>query len=239
MKISRIKLTGMRNEEWFNFFTEFKTFVEQESSPKALDIEALFATFLVLYAQADKALEVLRKSSYTAEIVQLDGVRDGTYRGLTETVRAGLHHYSAPVREAAEKLEVIIDRYGNLSAKPYNEETAGIYNLLQDLRAKVNEVSILNLSGWLNELEANSQAFETAILARNAEEAGHVADVNMLEIRRQTDRCYLDIVERLEALMLIQGDAAFAGFVNKLNANIARYKNVLSRRGHHKEEKTD
>jgi hypothetical protein len=228
----------MRNEEWFNFFTEFKTFVEQ-STPGALDIEALFATFLALYGQADKALEVLRKSSYTAEIVHLDGVRDGTYRGLTETVRAGLHHYSTPMREAAEKLEVIFEHYGNLSAKPYNEETSGIYNLLQDLRAKANEVSILNLSGWLDELEVNNQAFETAILARNAEEAGHIADVNILEIRRQTDRCYLDIVERLEALMLIQGNTTFADFVNNLNANITRYKNILSRRGHHKEEKTD
>jgi hypothetical protein len=228
----------MRNEEWFNFFTEFKTFVEQVS-PKVLDIEALFATFLVLYAQADKSLEVLRKSSYTAEIVSLDGVRDGTYRGLTETVRAGLHHYSTPVREAAEKLEVIIEHYGNLSAKSYNEETAGIYNLLQDLRARTAEATVFDLSGWLNELEANNQAFETAILARNAEEAGHVADVNMLEIRRQTDRCYLDIVERLEALMLIQGDAAFTGFVSLLNANIARYKSALSRRGHHRDEKTE
>jgi hypothetical protein len=228
----------MRNEEWFNFFTEFKTFVTQSTS-EALDIETLFLTFLTLYGQADKALEILRKSSYTSEIVRLNGVRDSTYRGLAETVKSGLHHYLAPTREAAEKLKMILDHYGNLSTKPYNEETSGIYNLLQDLRAKTAEVAALNLSGWLNELEANNQAFEAAILARNAEGADHIVDINMLEVRRQTDRCYLDIVERIEALILIQGNAAFADFVNKLNTNIERYKNVLSRRGHHKEEKTD
>jgi flagellar biosynthesis chaperone FliJ len=228
----------MRNEEWFNFFTEFKTFVAQSTS-EALDIETLFLTFLALYEQADKALEVLRKSSYTSEIVRLDGVRDVTCRGLKETVKSALHHYLAPMCEAAEKLEVILDHYGNLSTKPYNEETSGIYNLLQDLRAKTAEVATLNLSGWLDELEANNQAFEAAILARNAESADHIADLNVLKIRRQTNRCYLDIVERLEALMLIQGDAAFADFVNKLNANIERYKNALSRRVYHKEEKTD
>ncbi|MDR1114864.1 MAG: DUF6261 family protein [Tannerella sp.] len=238
MKITRIKLKSLRNEEWFNFFTEFKTFVEQ-STPEALDIEALFATFLVLYLQADESLEILRKSSYTSEIIRLDGVRGGTFRGLTDIVKAGEHHYLAPVREAAEKLEVILDHYGNLSAKPYNEETSGIYNLLQDLRAKSIEIDTLNLLGWIDELEANNQAFEAAILARNAERADSIVDLNMLEIRRQTDRCYLDIVERLEALILIQGAAAFSDFVNKLNTNITRYKNVLSRRGHHKEEKTD
>jgi hypothetical protein len=40
MKILRIKLIRLRNEEWFNFFTEFKTFVTQ-STPQALNIEAL------------------------------------------------------------------------------------------------------------------------------------------------------------------------------------------------------
>jgi hypothetical protein len=238
MKISRIKLIRLRNEEWFNFFTEFKTFVEQ-ISPQALNIEALFAKFQALYVQADESLEVLRKSSYTAEIVHLDGVRDSTYRGLAEAVKSAQHHYHAPMREAADKLEVILEHYGNLSAKPYNEETAGIYNLLQDFRTKyAAEVNTLALSGWLDELEANNKAFETAILARNAEEAGNSIDVKMLEVRRQTDRCYLDIVERLEALMLIQGDAPFAAFVKKLNTNIERYKSVLSRRGQHKGEET-
>ncbi|MDR2679496.1 MAG: DUF6261 family protein, partial [Tannerella sp.] len=84
----------------------------------------------------------------------------------------------------------------------------------------------------------NNQAFETAILARNTEGAANMADINMREIRHQTDRCYLDIVERLEALMLIHDDAAFAAFVKKLNTNIERYRNALSRRGHHKEEKS-
>jgi hypothetical protein len=41
-------------------------------------------------------------------------------------------------------------------------------------------------------------------------------------------------VERIEALSLIQGDAAFADFVNTLNANIERYKISLSRRGGNK-----
>jgi hypothetical protein len=31
MTVRRIRLKKMRNEEWFNFFTEFKTFVEESS----------------------------------------------------------------------------------------------------------------------------------------------------------------------------------------------------------------
>ncbi|MDR1119904.1 MAG: DUF6261 family protein, partial [Dysgonamonadaceae bacterium] len=73
-----------------------------------------------------------------------------------------------------------------------------------------------------------------AILDRNDEAAGKADQVKMLDTRRQTDRCYLDIVERIEALALIQGDAAFVDFANALNANIERYKISLSRRAGNK-----
>ncbi|MDR0573311.1 MAG: DUF6261 family protein [Tannerella sp.] len=236
MKIKRIKLNRLRNDEWFNFFTEFKSFVMQ-STPAALDIEALFNTFVALYTQADESLEVLRKSSYTAEIVHLDSLRDRTYRGLVEAIRSGLHHYSEVQSAAAERLKPLFDHYGDLSAKSYNEETASIYNILQELRGQyAPQVVSLALQGWIDELERNNVAFEAAILARNTEGADKAADVKMLEIRRQTDRCYLDILERLEALMLIQGDDAFTGFVKELDTNIDRYRKILSRRHRSKTE---
>jgi hypothetical protein len=230
MKIKRIKLNRFRNEEWFNFFTEFKEFVTQ-STPETLNIEALYAVFLALYAQADETLEILRKSSYTSEIVQLDGVRDGTYRGLSEAVKSSQHHYVEAQSAAARKLKPLFDHYGDVPAKPYNEETAIIYNLLQELRGQyAPQIATLSLQGWLDELERNNLAFEAAILARNAEIADKSIDETMLEVRRKTDRCYLDIVERIEALILVQGDTNFAVFVKLLNANIERYQNVLSRR---------
>ncbi|MDR2805935.1 MAG: hypothetical protein LBB85_09935, partial [Dysgonamonadaceae bacterium] len=101
MKIERIRLDRLRNEEWFNFFTEFKTFVTQ-STPQALNIEVLFTAFLALYAQADEALEILRKSAYTDEIIHLDAARDSSFRGLSETAQSALHHYEPLKRAAAE-----------------------------------------------------------------------------------------------------------------------------------------
>ncbi|MDR1272991.1 MAG: DUF6261 family protein, partial [Odoribacteraceae bacterium] len=129
----------------------------------------------------------------------------------------------------------ILDHFGHLAGKNYNEETAGIYNFLQELRKSCAlQLATLELNGWVDELDRANQKFETTILDRNDEAAGKADHVRMLDIRRQIDRCYLDIVERVEALSLIQGDAAFADFVNALNANIERYKIALSRRGGNK-----
>jgi hypothetical protein len=228
MKITRLKLIKLRNEEWFNFFTEFKTFVE-ETTPEVLDIEALFAVFLNFYKMADDTLEQIRKSNYTFTIVQMDGLRDDVFQGLNETVRSALHHFNEKKRTAAETLVTLFDHYGNLANRPYNEESAAIYNFLQDIRKYADEVTALDLNGWLNELERSNNEFVKTVLDRNREYAGRT-DLNMLEVRRQAGRAYLDILERIEALCLIQGDEKFAPFIKTLNANIERYKTAIMRR---------
>jgi hypothetical protein len=238
MKIKRIKLNRLRNEEWFNFFTEFKTFVEQ-TSPQKLNVEELFAVFLTLYGQADETLEKIAKSAYTSVMVRLDEARDSTFRGLDEAVKSAAHHYDPLRRQAAETLEPLFAHYGNLAAKPYNEETSGIHNFIQELRGKYAEaVARLDLTGWVDELERNNNDFESAVLERNQETAGQ-SDLRMLDIRRQTDRCYLDIVERIEAQILLMGDTAFAAFVKTLNANIDRYISLIKRRSGGKNDSGD
>jgi hypothetical protein len=228
-KIRRINLYGLRNEEWFNFFTEFKGFVEAVSA-QGLKIDNLFATFLILYAMADEAIEKIRMSSITAEMPTWDKKRNNTFRGLVMAIESGRHHFDENKRAAAEHLNPVLSQYGNLAAKPYNEETAGIYNFLQELRGNyANDIQTLELREWVDELERNNQEFEQAVLERNRENAGKT-DLQLMDVRRQTNRCYLDIVERLEALMLIEEDANYAVFVKTLNTNIERYKIALAQR---------
>ena len=232
MKIKRVKLNRLRNEEWFNFFTEFKTFVEA-TTPEALDIEALFAVFINLYIKADEALELIRKSSFTDLIVEKDRERDNAYRGLSESVHTATRHYDPDKRAAAERLIVLFDHYGNIADRSYNEETAAIYNFLQDLNGKyVNEVLALDLAGWAEELDRTNREFEQAILDRKD------SDLNMLNIRKQTDRNYLDIIERIEALCLVNGESAYADFIHMLNADIERYITSINRRSSNNKAKS-
>jgi hypothetical protein len=235
MKFKRIRLNKLRNEEWFNFFTEFKSFVE-EFFPNAQNIEELFAVFLNLYFTADKAIEKITKSGLTSAIVQLDEKRDASFRGLVSAIKSSLYHYDPTKREAAEKLSILLDHYGNLAVKPYNEETASIYNFVQELRGNyAGAIQTLALEGWVNNLDRENNDFENTVLARNRESADKT-DISLLEVRRKTDRCYLDIIERLEALMLINGDAGFEPFVKVLNNNIDRYNNAMKRRNGQKDE---
>jgi hypothetical protein len=220
----------MRNEEWFNFFTEFKTLVEQVTS-EALDINEPFAVFLYLHTKADSMLEQIRKSNFTALIVEKDAARDNAYRGICETVRTAVRHYDPVRRAVAENLIPLIDHYGNVAERPYNEETATIYNFVQDLKEKYpGEITELDLNGWIGELERTNNDFEKTVLDRNREYAGKDTEMNMFEVRKQMDGVYCEIIERIEALALIRGDGSLDGFIRTLNANCDRYISSIRRR---------
>jgi hypothetical protein len=52
----------------------------------------------------------------------------------------------------------------------------------------------------------------------------------MKAVRRQTDGVYAEVVERVNAAIVLNGEKLYAPFVNELNAFIKHYNNILAQR---------
>jgi hypothetical protein len=246
LKVKRFKNENLRNEESFQFYTVFIDLFEDGSpkednpdadgtsgvpfSPSALGIEELFAPFLVLYDKADEALELIRKSATTEKIAEADTTRDLVLRGFTEAVHSAVNHFDDAKRDAARRLQVVLGHYGNLAIKSYDEETAAIYNLLQELTgANAADVSLLGLTDWVVQLEADNKAFSALMEARYAENAGKT-ELRMKNVRKELDRCYRDIIDFIDAKALVNGEATYAPFVKELNTRVERFAAILAQR---------
>jgi hypothetical protein len=229
MKVLRVKISHLRNEEWFQLFTEFKDLAEASGVPK-LGIEALFVMFLVLYGQADVALDFIRKSLDTDLMEVADMKRDRTFRGLADAIRSALNHFVPEKKRAAEEINVVVEHFGNLSIKSGNEETAGIYNLTQMLLGEyADRTELLNLTDWVEELKKDNIAYETLVRARNDEVVSRTK-FRMKAVRKETDTVYRQMVERIEAQMVIEDSPVLENFVNKLNGFLKRYSDVIAMR---------
>ncbi|MDR1865708.1 MAG: DUF6261 family protein [Bacteroidales bacterium] len=239
MKIKKIKLSSLRNKEWFSFFTEFKSHVEDENAG-TLNIGELFAVFLSLYADANTSMEKIRKSGITDAMVECDRRRDRAFRGFANAVLSAQTHYEEPMRAAALHLDILLDHYGNLAQKPINEETAGVAKFVQELHGEyAPDVATLNLQGWITELENANNHFAALVKERTNEAAGKT-ELKLMEVRKKTDSCYFSMVSRIEATMLLNGNDALGVFVKKINITIDRYNNLLNRRsGQGKQEETE
>jgi hypothetical protein len=229
MKIMNVKSEKLRNEEHFQFQSEFKGLVER-FTPATLGIEATFAAYLPLYANEAEALDVIRKSAVTDEIDNADHLRDTTFRGMCDTVKGATNHFTPTKREAAQRIQIAIDHFGNINAKPYDEQTASIKTLLADLiTAYAADVATLSLEEWITELQANNDAFEALMDERYSDDAGKT-QLKMKEVRREVDTAFRTITTRIDALAVVNGPETYTPFVNELNSRVEKYNNMLARR---------
>jgi hypothetical protein len=197
---------------------------------ETLLIVELFVQFLTLFADLDKALEIIRKSPETARLDEADQLRDQTYTGLTGQVRTQKNHFDPVRREAAYRLMILFDHYGNLAQKAPNEETAGIYNIIQELRDTYSTyINVLGLDEWVDELETRNNAFGAIFKARNEETASR-SKLQVKQVRKELDGVYHRIVERIESAINLNGPEAYAPFVTRLNAFAEYYNRIIAQR---------
>jgi len=229
MKITKIDLSHLRNDEHFQFFTEFRDAV-LKSGATNLKIETQFLTFQSLYTQEDEALKKIMKSAITAEIQAADKHRDQLFRGMTDANKSALNHFAADVQNAAKRLKILFDTYGNLAQKPLNEQTSGVYNVLQDLKgAYAADALKVGITDWATELEAANEALDRLMKDRY-EETALKTDLKLKEVRLQIDAAYRTITERIDALVVVDGIADYEEFIRYWNAVIAKYSAILAQR---------
>jgi hypothetical protein len=95
---------------------------------------------------------------------------------------------------------------------------------LQELKGKYTaDAASVGIEQWVTELETRNLAFEALVKERFDETAARTTDIVMKQARAQLDEAYKTIVERINALAVVEGVAAYEAFIKTLNAVIAKY----------------
>jgi hypothetical protein len=226
--IIRFSYENLRNEAHVEFHTNVNAlFVKY--TPEALGIATIYPSYKARYDEEVEALDVIRRSELTAEIVGLDHERDRIWRGFADSVKAFRNHFDPDKRRAAEKVEVILEHYGNIAAKTIDEETAAIEDLHRELIKQDNYlyVAALGLGDWLGQLVQTSRNLEQLMMARY-EEASKRPDIRVRSVRKELDKVFRTIVDLLEVQVRVNSADANKAFLAELNAVMERYKDLLA-----------
>jgi len=124
----------------------------------------------------------------------------------------------------------VLDTYGNIARKPLDEETSAITNILQDLldRGEYRDDALLvGLERWVTELHNANERFKSLMLQRY-DEALAKTPLVLKPCRTKVDSAYRTILERINALIITEGEPPYAEFVTTLNAVVKRYADILS-----------
>jgi hypothetical protein len=227
--IVRIDYSRLRNEVHVELHSTANTLITR-FSPDTLGIRKQYDVYKPAFDEEISLLDVVQKSGYTGEIEDQDIRRDAVFRGFADAVKSAENHFNSDKQNAAKRLSIVLDNYGNIAAKPLDQETAAIDDLLRELRGGDYHtlLATLDLNDWLVQLDLDNQRFKELMLARYTETAKRPTST-MRAARTKVDRAFSDIVYTVEALVRINGIAAYEPFINELNTVVERYKNILAR----------
>ena len=230
-KITTINLTRLRTEEDFGFLKLILAETENlpaEETPSILT--AAVNSFETAFNAFDAALKASATNPATASATDADVERDQSWRGINAYVKAMCSHPTDDVASAATEAKSLFDKYGDPTSLAQTEESGVLHNLLQDLETFDSaKRTSLALDVWIADLKTKEEAF-LAVAARRTE-ADAARQVGIVkETRTAAEAAYRSLVDTVNALAMINGDADYVTFIDHVNAMIERQKAISKAR---------
>ncbi len=229
-KLRRSDLEQFRNHDLFQCLTEFIDLVSKVD-PVKLKIEAIFTgEYLPAFKEFDDAIEKIEENTFTEAKNIADQRRDRTTRGMLYANKAALYHFNEDIVQAAKHLKILFDSYGNIAVKSQREQTSATTNLLQELNGRfVKDVEATGLGEWVKQLEADNKAYNAIEKKSYAEDAAKNS-TKTKDARKKIISVYRSLVDRIEALLLIEETGIYIDFIRQWNAVLEKYDNILAQR---------
>lgn len=234
MRVPKLDFTRMRSNRHFQFHTEVRKLLKKSEIVR-VKVQKQADRWLDLYDKEDEALKKIRKSEFTDTMRTADKDRDVIFRGMVEFNHSKLNYFQPEEAEAARKVQIVLDTYGNIARLSMDEKTSAYYNLVAELGTNHNEdAEKAGLAPWAEELHRRNTVFDELVSSRFSETAGR-SSVVLKQIRVEVDEAYRVLTLCIEALWELATDeeeqAEFTDFILQLNAVIEHYNNLSARRG--------
>lgn len=161
---------------------------------------------------------------------EADLARDKAYRDSYRLAKAMTYHPTPSVAEVAKVVTALFDNFGDPTSLSQNNESAAINSLLQDLEDLDEGVlETIHFTEWFQHLKARQAAFLEADKRRTAEKQGKETGATRTA-QNVANQAYKDFVEAVNALVLVNGEAPYAEFIDFVNAQIKELKTVAKKR---------
>ena len=222
-QIGKMSLERLTNGAHYLFIVNVCKHLAGEAAAKAKVANELQALETALQEE-DRIFMTSQKSLLSDDIKEADRKRDNIYRALRKAVKVYLLF---PIKETAEAARVINQVLKDYNLDPKTQldrETGVLINIISDFENKYqNEIAKLGLTATVAELKSVNNKLVGATDDRLHAKALMIVG-ELKHARGVTDEAYHTLIQKVNALAVVEGDAVYAGFINLMNADIKHYK---------------
>ncbi|SDM29235.1 DUF6261 family protein [Chryseobacterium taihuense] len=232
--MNAIELKLLRNAEYLQYVKDYLGIINL-NNPTQLGIDAKLSAFTAKITELEALYKKALASEKTQELLKLDERRDSAINGIYYFLLGNTYHFETEKQQNAKLLLTNMELYGSGIARlNYMAETATLNNLLRDWENKPElaaAVTSFSLNGWIAELKAANEEFNTQYLSRT-QEYGDASPETIKLKREETNAAYYALRDRIDALHLLveTPPSPYEKVINQLNALTDQYNRLLVNR---------
>ena len=222
-QIEAIKLKDMKSGSHFLFITDTVGLATADAKVKTKVTAELTALQTALKTE-DDALALSKANLLSGEIKTLDTERDKHYKALRKAIKFFLNHPDAQQVEAAQRLERLLKDYNIDPKMQLDRETGLLLNLISDLETKsAADVTALALTPVVQAMKQTNEKLREVTRARANDRAVQIVG-QLKQAQHASDEAYRTLVQKVNALAVVEGEADYADFISKMNEQVKHYK---------------
>ena len=221
--IEPISLEHMSNGSHFLFITDTVGLATADAKVKTKVTAELTALQTALKAE-DDALALSKANLLSKEIKAIDAERDKHYKALRKAIKFFLNHPDAEQVKAAARLEQLLKDYNIDPKMQLDRETGLLLNLIGDLETKsAADVTALALTPVVQAMKQTNEKLHEVTRARANDRAVQIVG-QLKQAQHASDEAYRTLVQKVNALAVVEGEADYADFISKMNEQVKHYK---------------
>lgn len=222
-EISSLFLGNMNNAAHFLFVSNMASRAEKDAVV-AEKCAAQVAALKKAVQTEDENMQLSSKSMTTDKIAESDRLRDRLYAGYKKAVAGYTEFPVAEIAEAAAALNQHIKDYKINPQAQLDKETGLLVNFIQDLETKfAGQVKVLSLGAFVEKLKSSNEEVRTLMGQRTDERSAKTAGA-LKAARAESDEAYKMLVLHVNAHALLEGEEAYAAFIDYANTEIEHFR---------------
>jgi len=228
-KINGVDFSHFKNNEHGQFHTAVRNELITETAQK-LGVIKFSQSYVDAVTAELAAIEVEQGSQHTKTIEDSDMFRDQLYSSFVLYTKSCMKSYDPAIQDAANRIMRIINQVGNMREQPYNHESETLTSLVNQLENNyAADVALCNGTLLLTKLKEANNSFFTDFGTRTSEVALRISG-DVRAARVITDGLFKNICYIINAQVLLNGEADYSTFIDKVNYQIDYYKATINRR---------
>jgi hypothetical protein len=226
-KIPLFNKTHLRYGAHFSVMTSFGEKAAPLAESESM-LTAAYNAFKSALDYEDGAIKIARASEYSDQILKEDTKRDRLYNNGKATVEMWVALGIEPMATAAQAVLKEYNNYKVETTAQYDQETGLMLNFLQpfETAAMKEKLQTLGLTAVFEQMKIANEAVRSLISQRGDERAANAA-FDIKKARQATDAAYDKLVERINALQVLDETGKYNTFIAWWSQEIARIKQQI------------